>query len=118
MADPSWVWYDVVSPPLQALLQGQPRYRCSEHVLRFSAELLDALDAFARRGLAAWSELVPTLCAVARLRWGELQERHLGSVYRFDGKAGHETDTERLEVNTKRSRKGMKRARSAVKWLW
>ena len=87
LADPSWVWYDVVSAPLR----DRPRYRCSEHVLRLSAQLLNALEAFATRGLSAWSELLPTLCEAAGLRQGALQERHLGYVYRFDGKARRRT---------------------------
>ncbi|CAE7569864.1 cpr-5 [Symbiodinium sp. CCMP2592] len=89
VAEPSWVWYHAGSAAFTQLLQSsrQSRLRCAEHLQRWSCRLLGALDIFAQRGIAAWSEMsVPTLARSASLIMASLHPEHVGAIFAFDGK--------------------------------
>ncbi|CAK9056346.1 unnamed protein product [Durusdinium trenchii] len=84
-ADPRWVWYDAMSEAFHRLKA--ERFRCVEHVQRFSAQLLSALEEYARQQVTGWSELsVPSLCRLAQLSVAPLRAEHIGQIFSYAGK--------------------------------
>lgn len=82
----SWHWRDAVSPGFAACCPHLSQQLFSrEHVQRWSAALLAAMDALSAAGACAWSEMAtPSLCRRLGLQEGLLMTRHLGEKFAFN----------------------------------
>ncbi|CAE8651620.1 unnamed protein product, partial [Polarella glacialis] len=85
--EPEWVWRDAASAEFLRLCPLAQRWRCAEHVQRFSRKLMEELSRLSLQGVSGWSEMsAPSLCRAAGLLQAPLRPEHVGSVFRFDGK--------------------------------
>eukprot|EP00928_Gymnodinium_smaydae_P088430 TRINITY_DN72519_c0_g1_i1.p1 TRINITY_DN72519_c0_g1~~TRINITY_DN72519_c0_g1_i1.p1 ORF type:complete len:406 (-),score=21.06 TRINITY_DN72519_c0_g1_i1:64-1167(-) len=88
-----WVWSDTVSRGFSSALKERKlrRWRCAEHVQRFSLPFLRMLHTFCLQRVSAWSEMaVPTLCMLVGMKVGCLREEHIGSVFTFSGRVSED----------------------------
>eukprot|EP01062_Namystynia_karyoxenos_P070271 TRINITY_DN65663_c0_g1_i1.p1 TRINITY_DN65663_c0_g1~~TRINITY_DN65663_c0_g1_i1.p1 ORF type:complete len:412 (+),score=87.19 TRINITY_DN65663_c0_g1_i1:67-1302(+) len=112
---PGWAWRKAASPGFQeACPRLSDQLFSREHVQRWSARLLTALDALSRGGVVAWSEMAtPSLCRRMGLIEGCLLPAHVG--VQFDWKSRLRRD-EWPQLCAADAAEGRPRLYHALKW--